>query len=90
MEFEWDDAKNAGNIAKHGIAFDDAKRIFEGPVFSWTDDRIDYGELRTISIGTIDSVAVVVVVHTDRMGRTRLISARRASQRERARYEASL
>jgi uncharacterized DUF497 family protein len=89
-EFEWDDDKYIGNIAKHGIAFDYAKRIFEGPVLSWTDDRIDYGEVRTISIGAIDGAVVLVVVHTDRMSHTRIISARPASQKERARYENSL
>lgn len=89
-EFEWDPEKDAANVAKHGVAFEFAKRIFEGPVLSWVDDRIDYGEVREISIGVIDGFAVLVVVHTDRDGRIRIISARPASQKERQRYETSL
>ena len=42
--FEWDVAKNAANVAKHGIDFDDAVRIFEGPVLEQIDNRRDYGE----------------------------------------------
>jgi uncharacterized DUF497 family protein len=89
-EFEWDSEKDATNAAKHGVAFEFAKRIFEGPVLSWVDDRVDYGEVREISIGVIDRLAMLVVVHTDRDGRIRIISARSASQKERQRYETSL
>lgn len=89
-DFEWDPDKDRSNVAKHGVAFDDARRIFEGPVLSWIDDRFDYGETREISIGAIDGIVVLVVVHTQRGDRHRMISARPASQKERARYEASL
>jgi hypothetical protein len=44
MAFEWDAAKNTANLAKHGIDFHDAVRIFEGPVLEKTDRRQDYGE----------------------------------------------
>lgn len=81
--YEWDDAKNASNIAKHGISFDMARRIFDGPVLTVVDRRDDYGELREISIGIVDQVAVLTVVHTDRAGRVRIISTRPASQPER-------
>jgi uncharacterized DUF497 family protein len=89
-EFEWDPEKDTANVAKHGVAFEFAKRIFEGPVLSWIDDRVDYGEVREISIGVIDGFVMLVVVHTDRDGRIRIISARPASQKERQRYETSL
>jgi uncharacterized protein len=46
MEFEWDEAKNRQNIAKHGIDFADARRIFDKPVLLRPDDRKDYGENR--------------------------------------------
>lgn len=59
-------------------------------MLSWIDDRIDYGEVREISIGVIDGFVMLVVVHTDRDGRIRIISARSASQKERQRYETSL
>lgn len=85
--FEWDEEKNRQNIANHGISFEMAKRIFEGPVFTREDDLLDYGEIREISIGMVDGMAILVVVHTDRNERIRLISARPATSRERKRYE---
>ncbi len=90
MEFEWDDDKNAANLAKHGINFEEAAHIFEGVVISRQDVRHDYGEPRMITIGQINGLKnefiVVTVVHTDRKGRVRLISARYASPRERKDY----
>ncbi len=90
MQFEWDERKNRDNIAKHGIDFEDAARIFEGPVLSWVDQRKDYGEMREISVGRIDAVAILTVVHTDRRDAVRIISARPASREERNRYEEAL
>lgn len=87
---EWDEAKNLLNVAKHGVSFDLAQRIFDGPVLTWIDDRQDYGETREISIGTVDDAVVLTVAHTDRSGVRRLISARRASRRERSLYEEAL
>ena len=83
MEFEWDEAKNRTNILKHGIDFETAKRIFDGPVLSRRDSRRDYGEDRYISVGRAGDAALVVVAHTERGGRIRLISARPASRTER-------
>lgn len=85
--FEWDEDKNLNNIGKHGVSFETASRIFEGFVFTVTDSRFDYGEVREISIGAIGNLAVLTVVHTDRDGRKRIISARPASRSERKRYE---
>lgn len=90
MRFEWDPAKDAANLAKHGISFAVAAEIFEGPVVTGEDRRTDYGERREISIGRTRGLVVVVVVHTDREGRCRIISARRASREERSRYESIL
>ena len=84
------EAKNLINIAKHGVSFELAVRIFDGPVLSWLDQRTDYGELRGVSIGMIDQAAVLTVVHTDRSGRVRIISARPASRAERSRYDQTL
>ncbi|RMB08195.1 BrnT family toxin [Eilatimonas milleporae] len=88
--FEWDEKKNRANVEKHGVGFKTASRIFEGPVLSAIDDRTDYGEVREISIGAIDGIVVLVVVHTDRDGKTRIISARRANRAERQRYDEAL
>jgi uncharacterized DUF497 family protein len=87
MPYEWDDAKNRANRLKHGISFEEAQLIFVGPVFSWVDTRFDYGETRTVSIGLIREIVAVTVVHTDRDGATRIISARLANQRERTVYD---
>ncbi|HLP67951.1 MAG TPA: BrnT family toxin [Rhizobium sp.] len=86
MIFEWDDAKNRTNLTKHGISFEEARLVFDGPLLSGRDERFDYGEPRVISIGAIETVVIVVVVHTDRGGITRIISARLANRRERNRY----
>lgn len=51
MTFEWDEDKNRVNIGKHGVSFETAMCIFEGPVLSWIDDRKEYGEVRLRSIG---------------------------------------
>lgn len=87
MDFEWDEEKNQSNIAKHGIGFARAAQIFEGPTLDWFDDREDYGEERTISLGMIEGILVLVVVHTDRDGVTRIISARPARRAERTLYD---
>ena len=75
----------AKNVAKHGIAFRTAKRVFDGPVLTRPDARRDYGEERRVSVGRVDA-AVIVVAHTGRGGRLRLISARPASRKERQAY----
>ena len=84
--FEWDDDKNQANIEKHGISFEQARQIFHGPIVSWEDRRFSYNETRTISIGMMGKAVLVTVVHTDRSGTTRIISARAASRKERKRY----
>lgn len=86
MQFEWDETKNKSNVGKHGISFQQAQLIFDGPTFDVVDDRYDYGENRMISLGLLDGVVVLSVAHTDRAGITRLISARRASRKERMIY----
>ncbi|MEM8936773.1 MAG: BrnT family toxin [Pseudomonadota bacterium] len=86
MNFEWDDAKNAANLKKHGIGFEEAALIFLDVVLTRIDDRKDYGETRRISIGKLSQQIVVVVAHTDRNGAIRIISARRASRGERTMY----
>ena len=102
MRFEWDEEKNRRNIAKHGLGFARAVRIFEGPTLDRIDDRKDYGEERIISIGRVEEVLILVVVHTNRpggrpriragtgFGVTRIISARPAKRAERKIYEEAL
>ena len=90
MDFDWDKAKSEANLEKHGISFDEARHIFDGPVLTWVDDLQDYGEKRYISIGELSQTAVLVVVHTERSGKTRLISARKANHQERKIYDGYL
>jgi hypothetical protein len=86
MAFEWDEAKNRENMRKHGVSFETASRIFDGPVLTRFDERDYDGEVREVSIGAAGGDMIVVVVHTDRNGVTRIISARRATRGERTRY----
>ena len=90
MEYEWDPAKSEANLNKHGISFDEARYIFDGPTLTRIDDREDYGERRFISLGAISREATFVVVHTERGNRVRLISARKASRIERKVYRDNL
>jgi uncharacterized DUF497 family protein len=82
MDFEWDEAKSALNLARRGFGFDFAARIFEGPVTEYADDRRDYGEPRMIALGCVDG-EWLVVVYTWRGEMCRIISARKASRKER-------
>jgi len=90
MSFDWDEKKYRANIKDHGIRFEDAQRIFDGPVLTVIDERYHYDEMREISLGLLDGVVVLMVVHTDRHDITRLISARKATPRERRRYEKAI
>lgn len=87
IQFEWDEQKNQANIRKHGVSFELAQQIFHGPVFRQEDIRRNYGEVRYISIGKVEDIAVLVVVHTNRTRGIRIISARSASSKERDTYE---
>lgn len=82
MRFEWDPAKRATNLRRHGVDFKVVPRIFEGPVLERRDERFDYGETRWIAIGMIRGIELTVC-YTDRGGRRRIISARRANKDER-------
>ena len=89
MEFEWDDDKNKANIKKHGLAFDDAIRIFaDRQRISNIDNRFEYGEDRFITIGYIQE-RLCVVVYTQNNDVIRIISARKANKREQRDHAAS-
>ena len=84
--FEWDEAKAAENEAKHGVSFDTCRAVFRDPfAIELLDDREEYGEDRFILIGMAEGV-VLTIVYTERGGRTRLISARRATKHEQDDY----
>ena len=86
MRFAWEPEKNRRNVRRHGLAFQDAMRIFEGPTVERVDDRFDYGETRTYAIGVVNGLEITVI-YTDREnGERRLISAWRSEPHERRYY----
>lgn len=85
MNFEWDEKKNSLNYEKHGLRFEDAEFVFSSKTISFIDDREDYGEQRFITLGELKN-RVIVVVHTQRNFVTRIISMRKANEREKKIY----
>lgn len=81
MNFTWDEAKRRANIAKHGLDFADAEKVFAGPMVLFEDDRTDYGEQRMIGIGLLDYL-VVLIVHVETDESVRIISMRKADNNE--------
>jgi len=86
-DFVWDEKKNRSNFAKHKIRFEDAMHIFNGIMLTRQDKRRDYGEIRHLSLGDAGSETILAVTHTDRTGKIRIISARKAKRKERKMYE---
>ena len=82
MRYIWDERKNRRNIARHGIAFDDAKRIFEGPTVEKVNDRFDYGEVRVYAIGLVNGLEITVDYTDEDDDERRIISAWRAEPHE--------
>jgi len=89
VRFEWDASKDRRNIAKHGVGFEEARRVFSDPHVIVRQDRVIEGEERLHAIGNV--TRVLLVVHTVReegLGAIiRLISARKATPAERELYE---
>jgi len=83
--FEWDPEKNASNIQKHRLSFEEAASIFSGPVLTGQDENA--GEYREKSFGLLGGSVVVCVIHTDRNGKIRIISARKATPNERKHFD---
>jgi uncharacterized DUF497 family protein len=90
MQFEWDANKAARNIAKHGVPFEYAARVFLDPRrLDSEDHRRDYGEERRFTVGRIER-RLFAVAYTPRGRLIRLISARKANQREQRKYDETL
>jgi len=87
MRYTWDEPKNRRNRKLHGIAFEDAIRIFEGPTVESPDHRFDYGEDRVYAIGLVNGLEITVI-YADRKtnDERRIISAWRSEPRERRSY----
>lgn len=88
LVFEWDERKARANKKKHGVSFEIAATIFEDPnAVTIYDDSNSKDEDRYVTIGVSASGPMVVVCHTDRRNRMRIISARKATTREKKQYE---
>ena len=88
LTFEWDSRKARSNSAKHGVGFEEATTIFGDPLaLTIPDPDHSWVETRYITMGRAFNGKLLVVVHTERSDNVRLISARRASRRERRDYE---
>jgi hypothetical protein len=86
MNYVWDRRKGRGNLARHGVAFEDAIGIFEGPTLEQVDDRFDYGEIRVYAIGVVNGVEITVVYPDISETERRIISAWKAERHERKAY----
>ncbi|MBM2804123.1 MAG: BrnT family toxin [Deltaproteobacteria bacterium] len=86
MRYSWDEKKNRINLRRHGVAFEDAARIFERITLEKVDDRFDYGEVRVYAIGVVNGLEITLI-YTDRNDdERRIISAWRAEPHERRAY----
>jgi len=93
--FEWDAAKAAANLHKHGVSFEVALRVFADPFALTGSERIEHGEQRWQTLGMVDGYLLLLVAHTvleQKSGNQvieviQIISARQADRKERRRYE---
>lgn len=98
QRFIWDDIKNQINKRKHGVSFELAAHVFSDPLHVSVQDRIESGEQRWQTIGMVGNISILLVAHTvtersDEDGAVveiiRIISARKATRKERKYYENS-
>jgi uncharacterized DUF497 family protein len=92
IRFEWDPVKARTNQRKHGLTFDDAMHVFDDPCALFEQDRAgEEGEPRWQALGLAGGVLLLLVAHTVREEEQdeviRIISARRATRKERNRYD---
>jgi uncharacterized protein len=91
VRFEWNAVKAESNRKKHGVSFETAIRVFADPFALTEQDRIEGHEQRWQTLGLVDGVTLLLVAHVSRDEEDgdviRIISARRASAKERKRYE---
>jgi uncharacterized protein len=86
--FEWDEVKAKANLNKHNVSFEEGRTVFNDPfLFTFPDDKHSADEERYINLGLSASGRVLVLTHTERQGKIRIISCRKATPRERSFYE---
>lgn len=88
MEFEWGEKKAADNLADHGVSFEEAKTVFDDPLYvDFYDPDHSFGEHRFIIMGESRQGRLLTVSYTERGDNIRLISARELTPAERRQYE---
>jgi uncharacterized protein len=88
FRFEWDDQKAASNLRKHGVSFDEAVSVFADDLaLTFTDTDHSEFESRSRTYGVSNMGRLLVMVHTERRGSVRIISARKATRYEKSIYE---
>ena len=91
MIFTWDENKNHSNYRKHRVFFETATLVFDDPYSVMLPDRVIDGEQRWHTIGLVEEVLLLLVVHTmhgeDEEEMVRIVSAREATTHERRLYE---
>ena len=88
MKFEWDRAKAAENLARHGVSFEEAATVFRDPLSqAGSDPDHSVDEERFVIFGVSTAGRLLVVAHTERGDTIRIISARPATSGERTIYE---
>jgi uncharacterized protein len=90
MRYTWSETKNRRNLKLHGISFEDAARIFEGPTLERVDDRYDYGEERIYAIGVVNGLEITLIYTDTQEDVRRIISAWRSEPHERRHYWRSI
>ena len=86
--FEWDPRKAKRNLTLHGVLFDEASTAFQDVLSTTIDDPLhSTGEERYVLTGLSHRGRLLVVVHTERGDRIRIISARLTTNKERKQYE---
>jgi hypothetical protein len=86
MQFTWDPRKDRANVLRHGIAFQDAVRIFDGPTLEKVDDRFDYSEIRVYAVGLVEGLEITVIYTDLSNDERRIISAWRSEPHETRAY----
>jgi hypothetical protein len=87
MEFEWDERKARANVKKHGVSFHDAATVFGDPLaITFPDPDHSEEEERSVTFGMSQSQQLLVVAHTDRGARRRIINARLMTRKEKVIY----
>ena len=88
MNFEWDDDKARRNQIKHGVSFAEAATVFGNPLaITYPDPDHSAHEQRWLTMGYSERERLLVIAHADGGENTRIISARKATRKERQAYE---